>query len=136
MIRFLPVALVLFLTVSPAFAGDIRTEQVRFQSGASSAVLEDSIKGYEIGDYILRASQGQYMNVGMATDNTANYFNILAPGENDVAMFNGSLSENQYEGILPSDGDYKVRVYIMRSAARREEVANYRLEIIITGESQ
>ena len=46
-------------------------------------------------------------------------------------MFNGSVSQNQYEGILPSSGDYKIRVYMMRSAARRDQVANYRLEMII-----
>jgi hypothetical protein len=56
------------------------------------------------------------MNVSMATDNGANYFNILAPGENQVAMFNGSIHGNQFEGILPESGDYKVRVYLMRSA--------------------
>lgn len=83
-------------------------------------------------DYVLCAGKGQYMNVSMATDNTANYFNILAPGENEVAFFNGSMGQNQYEGILPASGDYKVRVYLMRRAARRKEVANYRLEMIIT----
>jgi hypothetical protein len=73
------------------------------------------------------------MNVSLATKHTATYFNILAPGENEVAMFNGSTSENQYEGTLPKSGDYKIRVYMMRSAARRDEVANYRFEIIING---
>ena len=111
---------------------DLRQQRVQFDSGASSAVVEDSISGYETIDYVLNALKGQYMNVSMATDNNANYFNILAPGENDVAMFNGSMGENQYEGILPESGDYKIRVYMMRSAARRNEVANYRLETIIT----
>jgi hypothetical protein len=73
------------------------------------------------------------MNVSMATDNTASYFNILAPGQTDVAFFNGSVSENQYEGALPATGDYRIRVYMMRSAARRNEVANYRLEMIVSG---
>ncbi len=71
------------------------------------------------------------MNVSMATDNNANYFNILAPGESEVAIFNGSMADNQFEGVLPKSGDYKVRVYLMRSAARRNEVGNYRLEMII-----
>ena len=110
----------------------IRTKRVQFKKGASSAVIEDSITGYEIVDYVLSARKGQYMNVSMATKNTANYFNILEPGENDVAMFNGSISENQYEGILAKSGDYTIRVYMMRSAARRSEVANYRLEMIIS----
>ena len=71
------------------------------------------------------------MNVSMATDNSANYFNILAPGKNDEAMFIGSTSGNRFQGILPANGDYKIRVYLMRSAARRGEAADYRLEMII-----
>ena len=120
------------LVAVPAAADDIQERRVQFERGATSTVVEDSITGYEIVDYLLGASQGQYMNVSMATDNGANYFNILAPGETEVAMFNGSIHENQYEGVLPASGDYRVRVYMMRSAARRDEVANYRLEMIIT----
>jgi hypothetical protein len=59
------------------------------------------------------------------TDNLSSYFNILSPGENEVAMFIGSTSGNQYEGTLPKSGPYKIRVYMMRNAPRRDEVANY-----------
>jgi hypothetical protein len=68
----------------------------------------------------------------MATKNGANYFNILEPGETEVAIFVGSSNGNQYEGITSKSGDYKIRVYMMRSAARRNEVAKYRLEVIVT----
>ena len=111
---------------------EIKVERVSFERGKNSATFESSITGYAVIDYVLGARQGQYMNVSMATDNGANYFNILAPGEDQVAMFNGSINGNQFEGILPESGDYKVRVYMMRSAARRNEVAAYRLEMIIT----
>src|SRR5512134_987653 len=114
-------------------AGGIRTQRVQFAQGANSATVEGTIKGYQTVDYVLHASKGQSMNVSMATRNTATYFNILAPGETEVAFFNGSVSENQYEGQLPATGDYKIRVYMMRSAARRNEVANYRLEMIVSG---
>jgi len=124
----------LLLTAGGSYArDDIRTERVHFQRGANSAVVEASIKGYETVDYVLGARAGQYMNVSLATKHGATYFNLLAPGENEVAMFNGSVSQNQYEGTLPSNGDYKIRVYMMRSAARRNEVAHYRLEMIIDG---
>jgi hypothetical protein len=124
---------VLFIAVPPAVAmTEVRTERVQFDKGANSAVIESSITGYDSVDYMLNAKKGQYMNVSMATDNTANYFNILAPGEKNVAIFNGSISENQFEGILPESGDYKIRVYLMRSASRRNETAKYRLEMIIT----
>lgn len=114
-----------------ALAGDIRTERVQFKKGTSSATVEGSIKGYETVDYVLGARKGQLMNVSMATSNTASYFNILEPGKSNEAMFIGSTSGNQFEGVLPASGDYKVRVYLMRSAARRDEVADYRLEMII-----
>jgi hypothetical protein len=130
----LAIALLLFGLGQPALADNgIRTQRVQFAKGANSAVVEGTIKGSQTVDYVLHASQGQYMNVSMATDNGANYFNILAPGQTEVAFFNGSVSENQYEGTLPATGDYKVRVYLMRSAARRNEVANYRLEMIVSG---
>ena len=117
-------------------ANGIRTERVRFEPGATSAVVEASITGDEIVDYVLAARQGQYANISMATDNGANYFNILAPGEREVAMFNGANAENQFEGTLPASGDYTVRVYLMRSAARRHEVAKYRLEMIVAAADQ
>jgi len=133
----IPVILSAFLLALGAGAvgarEDIKVERVSFERGKSSAVIKSSITGYAVVDYVLGARQGQYMNVSMATDNGANYFNILVPGEDQVAMFNGSINGNQYEGILPESGDYKVRVYMMRSAARRNEVANYTLNVSITG---
>ena len=124
-------ALVMLPPVAILARNDIRTIGVFFAPGTTSDVIEDSIKGYEIVDYVLAAKKGQYMNVSLATDNSSNYFNILAPHEDMVAMFNSSMSENQFEGTLPETGEYKIRVYLMRSAARRNEVANYRLEMII-----
>jgi hypothetical protein len=124
-------AATLACAATQALADDIRTERVQFHKGSNSATVEDSIKGYEGVDYVLGAKAGQLMNVSMATDNSANYFNIIAPGKESEAMFIGSTSGNQFEGPLPASGDYKIRVYMMRSAARRDEVANYRLEMII-----
>jgi hypothetical protein len=130
--KFITRALLAALLFSaPAWAEDTRTERVQFHKGANSATVQGTIKGYDSVDYVLGARKGQSMNVSMSTDNTANYFNILAPGKTDEAMFIGSTSGNQYEGTLPASGDYKVRVYLMRSAARRDEVAKYRLEMII-----
>ena len=125
-------ALVLFSVSTLLAQEDIRTEQVKFKPGSTSAVIEGSIKGYQIVDYILNVKEGQHMNVSMSTKNGANYFNILEPGETEVAIFVGSSSGNQFEGVTKKSGDYKIRVYLMRSAARRNEVAKYRLEMIVT----
>lgn len=117
-------------------ADQIPTKRVQFERGATSAVVEGTIRGRETIDYLVRAGKGQVMNASLATKHGATYFNILAPGENEVAMFVGSVGENQYEGTLPAAGDYKLRVYMMRSAARRNEVAKYRLEIIVSGAAE
>jgi hypothetical protein len=128
---FFPALFTALLISTAAVADNIQTKRVQFKEGANSATVESTIKGYQSIDYVLRANKGQAMNVSMATDNSSNYFNIIPPEESDVAIFVGSMSGNQYEGILPKSGDYTVRVYLMRNAARRDEVANYRLEMII-----
>ena len=87
-------------------------------------------EGREDIDYVLGAKAGQRMTVELHTDNPQNYFNILPPGS-DEALFVGSSSGNRFEGTLPDSGDYRVRVYLMRAAARRDESANYRLDIHI-----
>jgi hypothetical protein len=49
-------------------------------------------------------------------------------------MYVGQTGE-AYTGMLPADGDYKVRVYLMRNAARRNEVSNYELTVTVTGQA-
>ncbi|MBZ2210029.1 hypothetical protein [Massilia soli] len=125
------------LVMGSGFAADqTRTERVQFKRGSNSATVESRIKGYESVDYLLGARAGQHMNVSMTTKHGATYFNILAPGETEVAMFNGSMNDNRFEGTLPANGDYKIRVYMMRSAARRNEVAPFRLKMAIGSPGQ
>ena len=125
--------LVAFLPPLASAADGIREERVRFAKGATSATVEGTLRGDQTVDYVLGAAKGQTMNVSLATKHGATYFNILAPGEKDVAFFIGSTSGQQFEGVLPATGDYRIRVYMMRSAARRDEVAPYRLEMIVSG---
>ena len=113
-----------------AVSDEIKKVRVQFDSGASSKTVESSITGYETVDYLLNVKEGQYMNVSMATQHGATYFNLMEPGEENVAIYNGSIGGNQFEGSAAKSGDYTIRVYMMRSAARRGEKADYRLEMI------
>jgi len=110
----------------------IRAEQVQFKKGEAGATLEGKIKGDEIVDYELRAAAGQSLVVLFKPGNPSAYFNVLPPGT-DVAVFVGSSSGNRFEGNLPADGIYTIRVYLMRSAARRNESASYTLEVGLSG---
>lgn len=132
---FIAAAIALCSLTTPSRA-DIQTSPVQFKKGTSSATIEGSIKGGQTIDYTLRARAGQTMSVMLATKHGANYFNVLPPGSNDEALFVGSSGGNEWTGALPADGEYKVRVYLMRSAARRNEAANYTLKVGIAGTSR
>jgi hypothetical protein len=114
-------------------ADGIRKVPVHFKKGASEASIKGHIKGRETVDYVLRAQAGQTMTVNLKTSSTAAYFNVLPPGSSDVAIFTGSVAGAKFEGKLTKDGDYTIRVYLVRAAARRNESANYTLSVKVTG---
>jgi hypothetical protein len=109
----------------------IRQERVQFAKGASSAVIAGKIKGDADVDYLVRARAGQTLSVTLKESNPQNYFNILPPGT-DMAMFVGSDGAD-FTRVLPADGDYTIRVYLMRPAARRNEASDYTLSVTVTG---
>lgn len=111
----------------------IGKERVRFESGSSSATITGTITGYEAVDFVLGARAGQTMTVEMKTDNTANYFNLIPPDSEDEAIHIGSVDGENFDGVLDLDGDWKIRVYLMRSAARRGENARFTIEVAIRG---
>ena len=128
----------LALLSMPAFAQDTRDEQVQFARGTSGATIRETITGHQSVNYKVTAKAGQSMVLVLTTDNASNYFNIFAPGKvpGDEAMFIGSTQGDRYAGTLPKDGEYKVQLFLMRNAARRNEKANYTLEIKIEGSAK
>ena len=117
-----------------AAGSDIRTERVKFAKGATSAVIKDQVKGYNGVDYVVRGGAGQTITVSLKVSNRSNYFNVLPPGSKDVAMYAGQTGED-FKGVLPTDGDYTIRVYLVRAAARRNESSKYTLTVSVTGKA-
>jgi hypothetical protein len=106
----------------------IESQRVVFRAGADSSLVKGQLKGDQTIDYILRAGAGQTLTVELMGSNLQNYFNVLAAGT-DNALFIGSSAGNSFRGLLPSDGDVRVRVYLMRPAARRHESSRYSLRL-------
>lgn len=125
-------AIALTALASAAPAQDARREVVHFASGTSSTVLKDKITGYESVEYVLGAAAGQTMAVSMQSDNASAYFNVIPPAS-DEAMFVGSTSGDTFSATLHANGDYVIQVYLMRNAARRNEVAQFSLSVEISG---
>ncbi len=136
MFSILSVALALGLSVPNGAAlsqpPPPRQERVTFPHGASSATITGTLKGDLTVDYLVRAGAGQTMTVSLTPTNRLAYFNVLPPGTGDVAMHVAQTGE-PFRGRLPADGDYRVRVYLVRAAARRNETSRFTLTIGVTG---
>jgi hypothetical protein len=123
------VALAVVTAAMPVTAqSPIRSERVQFARGATSSTIRGSLKGYDTVDYIVGARAGQSMSVSMQTSSTSAYFNVLPP-RSEEAVFNGSITGSRFDGRLKDSGDYRVRVYLMRNAARRGERATFSLTV-------
>jgi hypothetical protein len=81
----------------------------------------------------LHAGAGQTLAVTFKPRSLSACFNVLPPGSKDVAIFVGSTSGNHFKNVLAADGVYTIRVYLMRSAARRHETSDYALTIRMEG---
>ena len=128
-------ALLVAVSAPEATAADrIREKAVRFASGAEWAVVRGKLRGHDTIDYVVSARAGQALTVFFQASNGAAYFNVLPP-EGDEALFVGSgvARPSHFRAQLDKAGDYRVRVYLMRSAARRHESSDYRLKIKLAG---
>ena len=110
----------------------IMTSDVRFPSGSTGTTLSGSITGDQIRDYVVRANEGQVMSVRMSGSDIV-HFNVLPPGSDNEAIFIGSTEGDSFSGTLGASGAYKIRVYQMRSTARRGESGSFNLSISVTG---
>ncbi|WP_457606199.1 hypothetical protein [Nitratifractor sp.] len=114
-------------------------EAIHFAKGGSSARIEGSIKGFESRRYTLRASKGQTMNASAGSKNGALQLVIFAPAQKpglDMPLFSSERNGGIYEGILPATGDYLFEVSLLRSAARKEEKAEFVLEVSVSGKPE
>lgn len=119
------------LATTAAMAQDIRSERVAFAPGSSSTVITGTIVGDEIVDYLMTARGGQRAVIEMTSDNASANFN-LQPSGSPEAIHNGSIYGNRFDGVLPTSGDWTLRVYLMRNAARRGETATFEISAAIT----
>jgi len=121
--------LTILATIPFMLPAQIQTKQVSFPTGKSSTSVSGTVKGDTTVDYLISVKTGQALSVSLSSKSTSLYFNILPPGSKDEAIFIGSTDGNKFARTLATSGDYKIRVYLYRSAARRKETAKYNLTI-------
>ncbi|MCA0892265.1 hypothetical protein [Microbulbifer agarilyticus] len=116
-----------------SLAGESRTEPLQFAKGATGASVSGKIQGYDGVNYTLAAKAGQQMTISLTSPHTATYFNIYGPGTGpgDAAIFIGSIKGERFSEKLATSGTYTIQIYMMRSAARRNESAPFTLQVEI-----
>jgi hypothetical protein len=113
----------------PGLRPATREVRVQFARGRSSATLTGQVRGYNTVDYLLNARAGQQMTVHSASDRSSTLRGIYAANGEEICV--ESCGEH-WSGILPRDGDYTVRMGLMRAEARRGTQANYSVTVSIT----
>jgi hypothetical protein len=129
----IPVLAASVLSVALAAAAqEVRTQVVEAAAAQAGVLLSGQIKGDDEAEYTVSGAAGQILSVDLLSDNGAASFNVTPAGMSE-ALFMGATSGTVADVTLPAAGDYVVQVFLMRSAARREESAAYTLGIGLTG---
>jgi hypothetical protein len=116
----------------PAAAQEVRIETVEPAAASAGAILSGKVRGDDTAEYTLTGAAGQILSVDLLSENGALNFNITAKGAAE-AVYMSETSGPVADVTLPAAGVYVVQVYLMRSAARRDEGADYTLGIGLAG---
>lgn len=100
---------------------------------AAAAPLQGTVKGDADATFTIDAHAGQTLALELVSKNRSLNMNISAPGAQE-AMFIGSVQGPKARVLLPADGAYRVKVYLVRSAARRNERADFTLQVALAGQ--
>jgi hypothetical protein len=120
------------LALVAAAASAQHRSEIRFEAGGTDAYVEGSIAGQAYRDYALTASAGQTLSVTLINlGGATSFFNILPPGSDGAAIYNGSVEGEMATITLPEDGSYVVRVYLMGEARDADGAADYGLSVTI-----
>lgn len=92
--------------------------------------MRGTVRGYDTANYLVGARAGQVMTANLTRISGSPVMVIRAPGSDDN-LFDGTSAGGAFTARLPADGDYLIRVLMMRALARRNERAGYTLRVSV-----
>lgn len=127
-------AVALALAAAPAAAQS--ATDVSFPPGSFGTTVSGSITGSGYADYRLSARAGQELSAEIVVEETDGngsvFFNVLPPGSDDVAIFNGSTASDGAATVaLPQTGVYTVRAYLMGNDHDTDRTVSDRIDLSI-----
>lgn len=107
-------------------------QRVKFPPGAAATTIKGTMSGRVDRTYLVSTASGQTLQMLFSPSNRACYFNVFEPG-NSTAAHIGSVAGNEFGRNPTVAGDYRLQIYLMRSAGRRGETCRFSLSIELTG---
>jgi hypothetical protein len=120
------------LATTPAFPQEPGAPvRVSLDETRLSRSFDDAIDGFNEVSYVIAMREGQALQVSLASNNISNCFDIYAPGAAKPFYIGGdSGSTHRMQARIA--GDYVVRVFLLRLAARDNQSAQYTLELTLS----
>ena len=120
------VVIITLIWLSGTALAQRKPERVQFQKGHISTLLKGRLVTYDTKDYLLGAVKGQTMKIKLAS---AEAYFVVFPAKGEPLEMG---PRTDWSETLAESGDYVVRVFLMRGAARRKgSNANYSLKVEI-----
>lgn len=119
------------LATALALTGALLMGGAAWGQAPAGQTLKGRLQGSADVDHPVRGLAGQTLTVTLAKGSKAE-FNVLRAGAPE-AMFTSSVAGPHAQLRLPDDGDYTVRVFLMRSLARRNESTAYQITLDVAG---
>ena len=130
-LRKIFLALLLLLLFSGAttaqHGGKAEPLRIEFKRGASSATINESIRGSEEAEYVFAARQGQRVTITLTSVPAKSaHFELKSEDGVDYKFESDGM---KWSGVAPVTGDYFVNV---TRVSRKRGRANYSLRLAIT----
>lgn len=107
-----------------------QNHELHFKTPHESKMISSSVQGYETRTYLFKAKAKQKISIEFHSKHGASYFNFL-PSSAITALYRSDISGQSMQMYIPQSGYYTLQVYLMRSAARRNEKAHFTLNITL-----
>jgi hypothetical protein len=120
-----------FCAALTAAAWSNPSERVLFKKGCATAAVRGRLTGPDRSgrDYLLEGKAGERLRVELFTDFPQVYYNVLPPGERPPLANTSITGDREWSGVLPVDGEYRVRVYLSRRASLGAIAASYKMKL-------
>jgi len=102
------------------------SERVSFAPGTSAATVGGKVQGVQSRDYLINASSGQTLKT--STIGTSQFLQVQVFAPDGTNLYTGS---RDWSGLLPSTGDYRIRVRLVPEEQKPNAIGEYSLTIAV-----